>query len=199
MNAKANEQSADSLIGYARVSTSDQSLDMQLKALEAAGCSRIFEDVASGAKSSRPGLDKLMEFLRPGDTLLVWKIDRLGRSTSHLVQLIETLKKRQVAFRSLSDPGMDTTTPAGKLMFSVFAILADFERELIKERTKAGMDAAKARGKTAGRRPVITPAKLERAKKLIAEGESVREAAYRVKVGKTALYAALAKQEGNQP
>jgi len=179
------------LIGYARVSTADQNMAMQIEALENAGCRRVFSDVASGAKSNRPGLEQALAFLRPGDTLLVWKIDRLGRSTSHLVQIIDNLRERGIAFRSLNDPGMDTSTNTGKLMFSFFAILADFERELIRERTKAGLASAKARGRSSGRRPVITPIKLQRAQKLMEKGATVREAAAAIKVGKTALYEAL--------
>ncbi|MFT0549139.1 recombinase family protein [Allopusillimonas ginsengisoli] len=179
------------LIGYARVSTPEQRLDMQTEALEAAGCQCVFTDVASGAKADRPGLDKALAYLREGDTLVVWKIDRLGRSVSHLVQIIEGLRERGVAFRSLNDAALDTTTPNGRLMFNLFAILADFERELIRERTKAGLASARARGRSGGRRPVVTAAKLERANKLMGQGLTVREAAAAIKVGKTALYAAL--------
>lgn len=179
------------LIGYARVSTPEQRLDMQTEALQAAGCQRVFTDVASGAKADRPGLDKALAYLREGDTLVVWKIDRLGRSVSHLVQIIEGLRDRSIAFRSLNDAALDTTTPNGRLMFNLFAILADFERELIRERTKAGLASARARGRSGGRRPVVTAAKLERANKLMGQGLTVREAAAAIKVGKTALYAAL--------
>lgn len=191
---KTLDMGMTTLIGYARVSTADQNMAMQIEALEAAGCHRIFSDVASGAKSNRPGLDEALAFMRPGDTLLVWKIDRLGRSTSHLVQIIEDLRERGIAFRSLNDPGMDTSTSTGKLIFGFFAMLADFERELIRERTKAGLASAKARGRSAGRRPVMTPAKLNRAQQLMSKGATVREAAAAIKVGKTALYDALRAQ-----
>lgn len=180
------------LIGYARVSTADQSLDMQIEALKKAGCHQVFTDVASGAKAARPGLEKALAYLREGDTLVVWKIDRLGRSLPHLVQTVDELRERGVAFRSLTDVGIDTATRNGKLLFNLFAALAEFERDLIRERTKAGLATAAARGRHGGRRPVVTPAKLERARKLMADkGLTVREAAAAVKVGKTALYEAL--------
>ncbi|HHW4678608.1 MAG TPA: recombinase family protein [Xylella sp.] len=179
------------LIGYARVSTTEQNLAMQIEALEKAGCLRVFTDVASGVKAARLGLEEALAYLRPGDTLVVWKIDRLGRSLSHLVQTVESLRNRGVFFRSLNDPGMDTTSTNGKLLFNLFATLADFERELIRERTKAGLASAKARGRHAGRRPVINTAKLDKAIKLIDKGLTVREAAAAIKVGKFTLYAAL--------
>lgn len=179
------------LIGYARVSTSDQSVAMQVEALENAGCHRVFTDVASGAKADRPGLEQALAYLREGDTLVVWKIDRLGRSLSHLVQTVDELRDRGVSFRSLNDAGIDTSTRNGKLMFNFFAILAEFERDLISERTKAGLVSAAVRGRKGGRKPVITPAKLDKARELMAKGLNVREAAAAVKVGKSALYAAL--------
>ncbi|HHW4681563.1 MAG TPA: recombinase family protein [Xylella taiwanensis] len=178
-------------IGYARVSTTEQNLAMQTGALEKAGCLRVFTDVASGVKAARPGLEEALAYLCSGDTLVVWKIDRLGRSLSHLVHTVEGLRDRGVFFRSLNDPGMDTTSTNGKLLFNLFATLADFERELIRERTKAGLASAKARGRNAGRRPVITTAKLDKAIKLIHKGLTVRDAAAAIKVGKSALYAAL--------
>lgn len=180
------------LIGYARVSTADQSLDMQIEALEKAGCHQVFTDVASGSKAARPGLEKALAYLREGDTLVVWKIDRLGRSLPHLVQTVDQLRDRGVAFRSLTDAGIDTTTRNGKLLFNLFATLAEFERDLIRERTKAGLAVAAARGRRGGRRPVVTPAKLKRARELIDDkGLTVREAAAAIKVSKTALYEAL--------
>ncbi|EIE9938037.1 TPA: recombinase family protein [Kluyvera ascorbata] len=190
------------LIGYARVSTAEQSLEMQIEALKNAGCHQVFTDVASGAKADRPGLEKALEYLREGDTLLVWKIDRLGRSLAHLVQTVEALRERGVGFRSLTDAGIDTTTRNGKLLFNLFATLAEFERDLIRERTKAGLANASARGRNGGRRPVVTPAKLARAQKLMraeaagGKGLTVREAAAAINVGKTALYEAL-KEAGD--
>lgn len=189
------------LIGYARVSTADQSLDMQIEALKSAGCHQVFTDVASGAKAERPGLEKAFEYLREGDTLVVWKIDRLGRSMAHLVQTVDELRERGVGFRSLTDAGIDTTTRNGKLLFNLFATLAEFERDLIRERTKAGLASASARGRHGGRRPVVTPAKLARAQKLMlkeaagGKGLTVREAAAAINVGKTALYEALKEAE----
>ncbi len=134
------------LIGYARVSTADQDLSLQIDALRAAGCRKIFQDVASGAQSERPDLDRCMDHLRSGDTLVVWKIDRLGRSLPHLVELVDTLNRDGVGFRCLTNTAINTTTPDGTLVFRIFAALAEFERELISERTKAGLRAAKERG-----------------------------------------------------
>lgn len=186
---------AGHVIGYARVSTADQDAAMQREALNAAGVVKVFEDVASGAKADRPGLTAALAYLRKGDTLAVWKLDRLGRSLPHLVQTVAELEQRGVGFRSLTE-SIDTTTPNGRLVFHLFAALADFERDLIRERTRAGLAVAKARGSVAGRRPVMTADKLARARALIdAKGLTVREAAARVKVGKTALYKALAASD----
>lgn len=186
---------AGHVIGYARVSTADQDAAMQHEALNAAGAAKVFEDVASGAKADRPGLTAALAYLREGDTLAVWKLDRLGRSLPHLVQTVAELEQRGVGFRSLTE-SIDTTTPGGRLVFHLFAALADFERDLIRERTRAGLAVAKARGSAAGRRPVVTADKLARARMLIdAKGLTVREAAARVKVGKTALYKALAAED----
>lgn len=180
------------LIGYARVSTVEQSLEMQVDALKKAGCHQIFTDVASGAKSDRPGLDKALEYLRTGDTLVVWKIDRLGRSLIHLVQTIDALRERGVGFRSLTDAGIDTTTRNGKLLFNLFATLAEFERDLISERTKASLAVAKARGRNGGRRATVTPEKLAKARRLMdKKGLTVKEAAAALDVGRSTLYRAL--------
>jgi DNA invertase Pin-like site-specific DNA recombinase len=144
------------LIGYARVSTVDQDLQLQIEALQHAGCrdDQIFRDVASGARTARPGLEACMEALAPGDTLVVWRLDRLGRSMVHLVTVIEELLRRQVGFRSLCDGAIDTTTASGELVFHLFSALAQFERRLIQERTRAGLAAARARGKHGGRQPL---------------------------------------------
>lgn len=178
------------LVGYARVSTAEQNLQLQKHALIAAGCADIFDDQASGAKSDRPGLRAALAFLRRGDTLVTWKLDRLGRSLAHLIETVRNLEAKGVGFRSLTE-GVDTTTPGGTLVFHLFGALAQFERDLIRERTNAGLRAAEARGRTGGRRPVVTPDKLARARQYIAGGLTVREAAARLKVGKTALYKAL--------
>jgi DNA invertase Pin-like site-specific DNA recombinase len=138
------------LIGYARVSTNDQHLDLQNDALIAAGCDRILTDVASGAKTQRPGLEEAIQYCRPSDTLVVWKLDRLGRSLPHLVETVRNLEDRNIGFKSLQE-NIDTTTSSGKLIFHIFASLAEFERDIICERTKAGLTAARARGKKGGR------------------------------------------------
>lgn len=144
------------LLGYARVSTDDQELGLQLDALREAGCTSqlIFTDKASGARASRPGLDACLEELKSGDTLLVWRIDRLGRSMSHLVSLVTGLIKKGVGFRSLQDGAIDTTTASGELMFNIFSSLAQFERRLIQERTRAGLTSARARGNKGGRKSI---------------------------------------------
>ena len=144
------------LIGYARVSTGEQDVQLQLDALEEAGCDRahLFVDTASGARSNRPGLDACIAALQPGDTLVVWRLDRLGRSMPHLVTLIEALLGKQIGFRSLCDGVIDTTTASGELMFNIFSSLAQFERRLIQERTRAGLAAARARGRKGGRTPI---------------------------------------------
>jgi DNA invertase Pin-like site-specific DNA recombinase len=137
-------------IGYARVSTRDQNLDLQLDALKNAGCERIYQEVASGSKAARPALDELLGQLRAGDVLVIWKLDRMGRSLKHLVELVGHLMDRNVGLLSLHDP-IDTTSAQGRLMFNLFASLAEFERELIRERTQAGLSAARTRGRVGGR------------------------------------------------
>lgn len=151
------------LIGYARVSTSDQNLDLQKDALQAAGCERLFTDTASGAKAERPGLAEALKECRTGDTLVVWKLDRLGRSLPHLVESVRDLLAQGVGFNSLQE-NLDTTTSGGKLIFHIFASLAEFERDLIKERTNAGLTAARARGRKGGRpRGVVNEKKRQAA------------------------------------
>jgi DNA invertase Pin-like site-specific DNA recombinase len=144
------------LIGYARVSTADQDLQLQIEALQHAGCrdDQIFRDVASGAYTARPGLEACVHALASGDTLVVWRLDRLGRSMVHLVIVIEELLRRQVGSRSACDGAIDTTTASGELVFHLFSALAQFERRLIQERTQAGLATARARGKRGGRRPL---------------------------------------------
>jgi len=137
-------------LGYARVSTRDQNLDLQVDALQNAGCERIYRDVASGAKTARPALDEMLGQLRPGDVIIIWKLDRMGRSLAHLVELVGNLVEKKVGLVSLNDP-IDTTTAQGRLVFNLFASLAEFERELIRERTQAGLSAARARGRVGGR------------------------------------------------
>jgi DNA invertase Pin-like site-specific DNA recombinase len=180
----------EAAVGYARVSTADQDLALQLDALTAADCAKVFEDRASGARADRPGLRAALDYLREGDVLVTWKLDRLGRSLPHLTETVAALERREVGFRSLTE-AIDTTTPGGRLVFHLFAALGQFERDLIRERTRAGLAAAAARGRPGGRRQVVTDDKLRRARGLIAKGLSVRDAAVRLKVGKTALYEAL--------
>jgi len=187
------------LIGYARVSTADQDPALQLDALRRAGCSRTFEDRGvSGARAERPALAAALSYLRDGDVLVVWKLDRLGRSMAHLIETVGALERRGVGLRSLTE-AIDTTTPGGRLIFHVFGALGQFERDLIRERTHAGLTAAAERGRKGGRKPVVTPEKLRRARALKAQGLNVREVAVRLKVGKTALYEALAATEGTAP
>ena len=138
------------LIGYARVSTQDQTLDLQKDALEKIGCSKIFTDMASGAKPERPGLTEALAYVREGDTLVVWRLDRLGRTLKHLIETVIGLSEKHIGFQSLTE-SIDTTTSNGRLIFNIFASLAEFERDLIRERTKAGLAAARARGRKGGR------------------------------------------------
>ncbi|AWV19993.1 DNA integration/recombination/inversion protein (plasmid) [Roseomonas mucosa] len=177
-------------VGYARVSTADQDLALQLDALRTVGCAKVFEDRASGARADRPGLRAALDYAREGDVLITWKLDRLGRSLPHLIETVSALERRGVGFRSLTE-AIDTTTPGGRLVFHLFAALGQFERDLIRERTRAGLAAAAARGRRGRRQPVVTAEKLRRAQDLVAKGLTVRDAAVRLKVGKTALYAAL--------
>ncbi|EKD72861.1 MAG: hypothetical protein ACD_45C00562G0002 [uncultured bacterium] len=148
-------------VGYARVSTTDQYLRMQEDALKSAGCEEIFTDIASGSKSQRPGLDKALEYVREGDTLVVWKLDRLGRSIQHLIQLMTSLSERKICFKSLQE-SIDTSTSGGKLIFHMFSALAEFERDLIQERTQAGLKAARARGRMGGRPPILDNRQITR-------------------------------------
>lgn len=176
------------LIGYARVSTSDQSLDLQTDALAAAGCERVFADTASGAKAERPGLEETLAFAREGDVLVVWRLDRFGRSLKDLVGRVEALGERGVGFRSLQE-SIDTTSAGGRLVFHVFGALAEFERELIRERTLAGLASARARGRKGGRPPAMTARKVDLAAKLMADpAVSVDEVCEAVGVGRSTLY-----------
>lgn len=154
-------------IGYARVSTLDQSLALQIDALEKVGCDRIFKDEGvSGSKSDRPGLNEALEFIRPGDTLVVWKLDRLGRSIEHLRSTVFDLQNRGIEFLSIQD-AIDTNTATGQLFFSIMAAMAEFERDLIRERTQAGLAAARARGKKGGRPKTVTESQVKRARELV--------------------------------
>lgn len=183
---------SSTLVGYARVSTADQDPALQRDALEAAGCIRIFEDYCSGAKADRPQLAAALDFLRAGDVLVVWRLDRLGRNLGHLLDLTADLEARGIGFRSLTEH-IDTTNAVGQLIFHVFGALAEFERNLLIERTKAGMAAARARGRVGGRPTVMTPAKLEAAKAMMAADNRrpMAEIAAAIDVGRSTLYRAL--------
>src|SRR5215213_5207158 len=159
-------------IGYARVSTQEQTLDLQQDALSQAGCERVFTDTVSGSQDERPGLSDALSHLRSGDTLVVWRLDRLGRSLRHLIETVNDLSQRGIGFRSITEQ-IDTTTPGGKLVFHVFGALAEFERDLIRERTQAGLRAARARGRVGGRPRKLTDAKqLELARALYDGGQT---------------------------
>jgi DNA invertase Pin-like site-specific DNA recombinase len=180
------------LIGYARVSTAEQSLELQQDALVGAGCEKVVTEVASGGASVRPGLARALEYLRAGDTLVVWRLDRLGRSLKDLIETVTTLQAREIGFKSLQER-IDTTSPGGKLVFHVFGALAEFERELIRERTQAGLKAARARGRTGGRPKAMDAAMIRMAKALLEdESTSVKAVCERLKVSRSTLYRALA-------
>ncbi len=175
------------LIGYARVSTQDQNLELQLEALTKAGCKKVFEDKISGTRAERPGLNKALEMLREGDTLVVWKLDRLGRSVKNLVDLVGELHKQSIQFKSLTD-AIDTGTASGRFFFHVMVSLAEMERELIVERTRAGLDAARKLGRKGGRKPKMTDSKIESAKKLLSSGVPPRDVAKNLGVSIPTLY-----------
>jgi DNA invertase Pin-like site-specific DNA recombinase len=176
------------LVGYARVSTGEQNLDLQIDALKSAHCDEIFTDEISGAKSERPGLSEALAFLRDGDTLVVWKLDRFGRSLKDLVLKVEELKQRGIYFVSLTE-NIDTTSPTGKLQFHIFSALAEFERDIIRERTMAGLRSARARGRFGGRPKTMTDEKLDRASKLMKSSDcSITEICEMVGMSRSSLY-----------
>lgn len=176
------------LIGYARVSTGEQNLDLQIDALKQAGCEQVFTDKISGAKAERPGLGEVMKMLRKDDTLIIWKLDRFGRSLKDLVLKVELLQERGVHFKSLTE-NIDTTSAAGKLQFHIFSALAEFERDIIRERTMAGLRAARARGRHGGRPKAMTDEKLKLAQKLMRNKElSVDEICQMVEISRSTLY-----------
>ncbi len=177
-------------IGYCRVSTEDQNPDLQLAALKRTGCKRIFTDKATGAHVKRPQLTKCLASLEAGDVLVVWKLDRLGRSLRDLIILLDDLKGREVAFRSLTE-SIDTTTPTGRAMWQMVGILAELERSLIQERTQAGRAAAKARGVKMGRKPLLSAQQVAHARKLLEEGERTVQVARLLKVSRRTLERAL--------
>ncbi len=175
------------LIGYARVSTQDQNLELQREALKKAKCKKIFEDKLSGSRTERYGLSKVLDVLREGDTLIVWKLDRLGRSVKQLVDLVGELHKRGVQFRSITDT-IDTGSPSGRFFFHVMASLAEMERELNAERTRAGLEVARKLGRKGGRKAKMTAGKIESAKKLLASGVRPIDVAKNLGVSVPTLY-----------
>src|SRR5690554_6637111 len=183
-------------IGYARVSTDAQDLTNQREQLAAAGCTRIFAEKITSTHADRPELDRMLDHLRPGDVVTVVSLDRLARSTRDLLDITERLHEAGAGLRSLSEPWADTTSPAGRMVLTVFAGIAEFERELIRERTKHGREAAKARGVKFGPRPTLTPAQIEHARELIdRDGRTVKEAAELLAVHRSTLYRVLARGE----
>jgi DNA invertase Pin-like site-specific DNA recombinase len=179
------------LIGYARVSTYEQTLNLQQDALHKAGCSKIFTDTASGAKTERKGLEAALTYVRKGDTLVVWRLDRLGRSLPHLITTMTSLEERGIGFKSLTE-NIDTTTSGGKLIFHIFGALAEFERNLIKERTQAGLTAARARGRNGGRPKALTSKQLGIAQSLYDDPKnSIAEICRTLKISKPTLYRSI--------
>jgi DNA invertase Pin-like site-specific DNA recombinase len=188
-------------IGYARVSTDEQNLALQLDALHQAGCTRVYKDVGSGSLKHRPELDACLDYMRAGDTLVVWRLDRLGRGLKHLIEAIEQLHAREIGFRSLTE-AIDTTTNAGMLQFHIFGALAEFERQIIRERTRAGLAAARARGRVGGRPPMLTAEKLDAARMMREQKRTMPEIARALGVSRATLYRHLAldvdQDEGEQ-
>ena len=176
------------LIGYARVSTNEQNLDLQRDALTKANCAQIFTDQVSGTKDKRPGLEQALSHLRSGDTLVVWRLDRLGRSLRHLIDTVTELAERGIGFKSLTE-SIDTTTSGGKLIFHIFGALAEFEREIIRERTQAGLTAARARGKSGGRPKALTPKQQQMLRNLAADPDnSIEDICQTLGIGRTTYY-----------
>jgi len=175
-------------IGYARVSTRDQTPALQIDALQAAGCEKLFEETASGAQRDRPQLAAALDYMREGDTLVVWKLDRLARSTKQLIETVEAMQRRGVGFKCLTQD-LDTTIAGGRLIFTIFSAIAEFEREIIRERTRAGLDAARARGRKGGRPPALSAKDLAAARALLADASiSVSDVARRLNVAVSTLY-----------
>jgi DNA invertase Pin-like site-specific DNA recombinase len=176
------------LIGYARVSTSEQTLHLQRDALDKIGCNKIFTDTASGAKGERTGLNEALEYVREGDTLVEWRLDRLGRSLKHLIETITLLNSRGIGFRSITE-SIDTTTSGGKLIFHIFGALAEFERDIMRERTQAGLLAARARGRKGGRPKLLTDKKLGMARELYKnKNNSIVEICRTLNISRATLY-----------
>ncbi|MDW3651883.1 MAG: recombinase family protein [Bacteroidia bacterium] len=186
------------LIGYARVSTDDQNLSLQKDALGQAGCEKIFEDHQSGATASRPGLDQALAYLRTGDTLVVWRLDRLSRSLKDLIEMVNTLEEKQIQLKSLQE-SMDTSSSTGKLIFHIFAALAEFERNLIRERTQAGLKAARARGRLGGRPFALSEKKRKVAINLYDKKEhTIAEICEMMEISKPTLYKYIRAHKANR-
>lgn len=175
------------IIGYARISTSDQSTDLQRDALLAAGCTRIFSDEMSGARADRPGLKQALDYVREGDTLVVWRLDRVGRSVSHLIEVVGELERRGVALQSLTEQ-IDTSSPSGRLVFHVFSAIAEFERNLIRERVTAGLEAARKRGRIGGRPKVVDAAKARSIRAMRAQGMTTSEILESAQISRATLF-----------
>jgi DNA invertase Pin-like site-specific DNA recombinase len=189
------QQTTGRALGYARVSTSGQTCDQQIDALRAAGCVDVYcDDGISGSTTSRPELDRLMSELRAGDTLIVKRLDRLGRSTAHLTSTVEDLGRRGITFRSL-DEGLATDTASAKLVFAIFAALAAFEKDLLAERTRDALAAKKRRGEKLGRRAVLKPSQVAAAQKMVADGEAPSHVAHLFGVDRTTLWRALKRSD----
>jgi DNA invertase Pin-like site-specific DNA recombinase len=186
------------LIGYARISTQEQTLNLQQDTLTKAGCNKIFTDTASGAKTERKGLEEALSYVRKGDTLVVWRLDRLGRSLPHLIATMTDLEERGIGFKSLTE-NIDTTTSGGKLIFHIFGALAEFERNLIRERTQAGLIAARKRGRIGGRPKALTPRQIRIAQSLYDDPKnSIQEICRTLKISKVTLYRYIKAGEREQ-
>jgi DNA invertase Pin-like site-specific DNA recombinase len=193
--AAVSDRKAGALLGYARVSTDQQNLEPQLDALKAAGCDRVYQDVGSGSLKNRPELTRLLDYARAGDTVVVWRLDRLGRGLKHLIATIEDLQSREIGFRSLSEQ-LDTTTPAGRLQLHIFGALGEFEREVTRERTRLGLQAARARGRVGGRPRALTPEKLIAARAMREAQHTMPQIARALGVHVATLYRHLAVDDG---
>jgi DNA invertase Pin-like site-specific DNA recombinase len=186
------------LIGYARVSTHEQTLNLQQDALTKAGCTKIFTDTASGAKAERKGLEEALNYVRKGDTLVVWRLDRLGRSLPHLIATMTDLEERGIGFKSLTE-NIDTTTSGGKLIFHIFGALAEFERNLIRERTQAGLTAARERGRIGGRPKALTQRQIRIAQSLYDDQKnSIAEICRMLNISKVTLYRSINTTKSNR-
>lgn len=188
----------ENLIGYARVSTRDQNPDFQIKALQDAGCHRVFTDFASGTRQERPEFTACLDYLRKGDILIVWKLDRLGRNASHLIGLVENLAAREILFRSLTE-ALDTSTPTGKATFTILCAIAQMERDVLIERTRAGIELARAQGRRAGPKEILSRSALQQIRRLKSDPTiSLKQIAAQYKVNRSTIYRALKRSAGYQ-